>query len=748
MRDTLPLNSATHAGALPMLSERNPSSLDAVDALPPRISLVVSTVNRTVELKRLMDSLLGQEFKDFEILVVDQNHDDRIVPVLDEYRSCLSITRIQTPARHGISSARNDGWRRVRGEVIVFPDDDCWYPPWFLRKGLERLDTTKAALVSGRFADESGRSINGRFANRVLLISRRSVWIAQAEAATFYRRDLLERLGGFDEELGIGSSSQWQAAEGPDFILRALNRGCACYFDPSLYGFHREYDLDDPTALMAKKGRMYGRGMGYVLRRHGYGVPGILHWASRPLITAFISMIRGRFHRAFYSLLVSVGRIEGWTGRMWAGMPADWANRRVREEISHTNSRTSKDHREVGSNASYGKKRREMTGPYRARNPLLVGPLYTLDALACLLPKRRKEIKEDRPLRVLVADWGHLGDVVTILPLLKFLESHPRVEKLGVLIGSWSQSVMKSSDIAARIHTIDHWALDRSTKSTFRKMVRYLAQRASLVHELNQCQYDISIDAFASFPSSHSITWGASIPRRVGFKSGGLGPCLTDPFNWIPDDRFMLEQQLKLLKPLLGECYPASLTASYPGFNSAAPESLLGVGGRPYIVIHMGPQNARAWLPEKWISLAIALKGQGYELVATGGPGGEMEAARALNEKVRIKDLTGRLTWEEFVATVAGATAVVTIDSVAGHVAACFGVPTIVLVAGRQRLTLWRPNNSNAIALTHSVACAPCHRTKGCAAMACIRLIDVNTVISSLQRVIKLKDNDRSKSQG
>ena len=48
-----------------------------------RVSLVVSTVSRTGELARLMDSLLGQEFKDFEVLVVDQNSDDRIVSVLE-----------------------------------------------------------------------------------------------------------------------------------------------------------------------------------------------------------------------------------------------------------------------------------------------------------------------------------------------------------------------------------------------------------------------------------------------------------------------------------------------------------------------------------------------------------------------------------------------------------------------------------------------------------------------------------------
>jgi ADP-heptose:LPS heptosyltransferase len=151
----------------------------------------------------------------------------------------------------------------------------------------------------------------------------------------------------------------------------------------------------------------------------------------------------------------------------------------------------------------------------------------------------------------------------------------------------------------------------------------------------------------------------------------------------------------------------------------------------------MGPQNIRGWVFEKWISLAAALKDEGYELVATGGSGSEMEAARLLREKISVQDLTGRLSWGQFVATVANATAIVTIDSVAGHVAACFGVPAVVLAAGRQRLGLWRPNNSNAVMLMHSVGCSPCHRANGCAAMACVRQIGVEEVLSSLQQVIK-----------
>lgn len=45
---------------------------------------------------------------------------------------------------------------------MVFPDDDCWYPPWFLARGF-LMAATGADFLSGRAADEDGRSINGRY---------------------------------------------------------------------------------------------------------------------------------------------------------------------------------------------------------------------------------------------------------------------------------------------------------------------------------------------------------------------------------------------------------------------------------------------------------------------------------------------------------------------------------------------------------------------------------------------------------
>ena len=88
----------------------------------------------------------------------------------------------------------------------------------------------------------------------------------------------------------------------------------------------------------------------------------------------------------------------------------------------------------------------------------------------------------------------------------------------------------------------------------------------------------------------------------------------------------MLDHQLELLQPLLGSLCPKTLPASYPGFASSVPPQGPDLGSCPYIVIHMGPQNIRRWVFEKWISLAAALKRRGYELFSTGGLGSELEA--------------------------------------------------------------------------------------------------------------------------
>lgn len=162
----------------------------------PAISLIVATYGRQTELTRLLKSLRRQSCRKFEVIVVDRNEPGFLAHILDSDDWNFPIRRLQSVGRHGISAARNIGWREAQGPILLFPDDDAWYPPWFLERGLDRLDSTGADILTGRSVDEAGRSINGRYAKTARSITSSGVWIMQIEWVTLVRLAAMRALGG------------------------------------------------------------------------------------------------------------------------------------------------------------------------------------------------------------------------------------------------------------------------------------------------------------------------------------------------------------------------------------------------------------------------------------------------------------------------------------------------------------------------------------------------------------------------
>jgi len=283
------------------------------------LSLVVPTLGRTKQLERLLVSLEAQTAPCFEVILVDQNADRRVADLIEGRDWRFPLVRLSRPDERGVSRGRNVGWVHATSEILMFPDDDCWYPSNLIERGLGLLDRLGADLLCGRVADGQGRSVNGRFAENTASISRRNVWVCQCEGVTFVKRRLLQELGGYDEVVGIGAGTPWQAAEGPDFILRALQRQARCCYDPSLFGHHDELNIACPDDWTIRKVRAYARGMGFVLRRHGYGPISLAYWVSRSLGNALGNLAKGSPQRARFYFSVALGRIEGWTGRVADG---------------------------------------------------------------------------------------------------------------------------------------------------------------------------------------------------------------------------------------------------------------------------------------------------------------------------------------------------------------------------------------------------------------------------------------------
>jgi len=279
-------------------------------------SVVVPTLGRSWELRRLLESLELQAFDGLEVVVVDRSSDNKISDMLSGRQWSFNLIPIRTPKILGTSYAMNTGWPRTTGPYILFADDDCWYPPETLARVRELFTKTGGDILTGRSESKS----LGRYEKKAQPITRRNVWTTSIEWMMFFRREVVEAVDGYDPTIGLGADTPWQSAPGQDIVLRALQKGFRGYFDPSLYGFHPEVNTIEPDAAMCTKARAYGRGMGYILRRHRFGIAEVAHWIARPSAAAALYYVKGQRQRASYYLNMAHGRFEGWCSN--AELPA------------------------------------------------------------------------------------------------------------------------------------------------------------------------------------------------------------------------------------------------------------------------------------------------------------------------------------------------------------------------------------------------------------------------------------------
>ena len=176
--------------------------------MPVDFDLVVPTLGRSAELDRFLGALEAQSYRSYRlIVVVDQDAEAGLEPTLAPYRDKISIQQVESA--RGLSRARNAGLREVTGDVVSFPDDDCWYPPDLLQRVADILERNPAwDGVTGRTIDESARSSLLLWQKQPGLITRENVWRTAVTVTIFLRRAVVERVGSFDETLSLGAGTK------------------------------------------------------------------------------------------------------------------------------------------------------------------------------------------------------------------------------------------------------------------------------------------------------------------------------------------------------------------------------------------------------------------------------------------------------------------------------------------------------------------------------------------------------------
>jgi glycosyltransferase involved in cell wall biosynthesis len=273
-----------------------------------RFTLVVCTFGRSKELWRLFDSLAEQSFRDFEVILVDQNQDDRFDSIGEAYGYQFSLVHLHMSER-GLSRGRNLALHVARGQLIGFPDDDCWYAPDTLERISKAFDTLACDGLNIRILNEFGLAQN-RIPSRIMPIN--LVNLSINSNSMFFTKTFATSVGSFDCNVGAGAGTVWSGGDDVDFFIAALKhipQSKLLYF-PDAVVFHP--NMTDTSSLNAfEKSYSYGRSIGYVLRKHSLHR---LFFTSlvRSSLFIFRQMVLLNWPKARFRILDVAGRIKGW----------------------------------------------------------------------------------------------------------------------------------------------------------------------------------------------------------------------------------------------------------------------------------------------------------------------------------------------------------------------------------------------------------------------------------------------------
>jgi glycosyltransferase involved in cell wall biosynthesis len=246
----------------------------------PKVSVVTPTFNRPGPLERLLQSVIQQSFRNFEMIVVDDGSADRktYTRLISVYRKRVPGLRlIRNQVNRGAPYCRNLGIRAARHPLVALIDDDELFPEKLklqVEAFRDHWDDTEIVYSWVEVRDEVGRVLR-RIEPRV---SGNALWedlepgFFPPTSALMFKRDSLLEVGLFDETLA--SCQEW------DLCLRLFQKGARCRPVEKVLSI---YNLQEGSIQDSPKFRI---GVQAFIRKHWK-----LYLSHRPLALAHLLLI-------------------------------------------------------------------------------------------------------------------------------------------------------------------------------------------------------------------------------------------------------------------------------------------------------------------------------------------------------------------------------------------------------------------------------------------------------------------------
>ena len=206
--------------------------------MSPRVSVIMPLFNKAPYVKKAVESVLAQSYRDWELIVVDDGSSDgspqAVLDLADE--RC----HVYSQGNLGVSAARNSGVRLAKGELLAFLDADDWWDEKFLEEMVAFADSYSEASLwaSNYWYVKQGKTRvavkqeTGYFdyPESYLKNEAMPVWTG----AVLMRKDVFERAGGFNPKIRM--------AEDFDLWIRISLTNKMAFLNKPLTNYNQDVD--------------------------------------------------------------------------------------------------------------------------------------------------------------------------------------------------------------------------------------------------------------------------------------------------------------------------------------------------------------------------------------------------------------------------------------------------------------------------------------------------------------------------
>ena len=204
-----------------------------------KYSIIVPVFNRPDEVDELLQSLVGQTLKDFEVVIVEDGSQKPCKDVCDKYADRLDVKYFMKN-NSGPGQSRNYGAERANGEYLIVLDSDVVLPEGYLKAVDDELNREPSDAFGGPDCahdsfTETQKAISYSMTS---FFTTGGIRGGKKKLDKFYprsfnmgiRRDVYMRLGGF---------SKMRFGEDIDFSIRIFKAGCKCRLFPEAWVWHK-----------------------------------------------------------------------------------------------------------------------------------------------------------------------------------------------------------------------------------------------------------------------------------------------------------------------------------------------------------------------------------------------------------------------------------------------------------------------------------------------------------------------------